>query len=106
MFDAIKNLIGGGSGNVDAGSLLTAATQHLNDLPHNELTDHVTGAIQNLQQSNPQLAGQLQGLVQQVGQNPGDFKGAVAQFISSNPSVLQSFAPDFAKGLLGKVTGQ
>jgi hypothetical protein len=106
MFDSIKNLIAGqfGSG-TDSGQILAAATEHLDQLPHGELVDHVTVAITNLQQNNPELASQLQGLVQQVASNPGDFKDAVAQFISSNPSVLEQFAPDFAKGLLGRLGG-
>ena len=103
MFDQLKSMLPGDLQNVDTSQLASAATEHIGQLPHDELVDHVQTAVGNLQQQNPQLAGQLQGLVQQVASNPSDFKNAVTQFITSNPQALQSFAPEFTQGLLAKL---
>ena len=103
MFDQLKSVLPGQLQNVDATQLASAASEHIGQLPHDELIDHVQTAVGNLQQQNPQLAGQLQSLVQQVASNPSGFKDAVTQFIASNPQVLQSFAPEFAQGLLAKL---
>ena len=105
MFDEIKNMAMGQLQNADPSQLAAAAEEHLSGMPHNEIVDHVQTAVSNLQQSDPEMAGKLQGLVQQVSQNPSDFKGAVVGFIQSNPQVLQHFEPGFAQGLISKVTG-
>lgn len=105
MFDQLKNMVMGQIENADPTQIAAAAQQHVGDMPHNELIDHVQTAVSNMQQSDPDMASKLQGLVQEVSQNPSDFKGAVVGFIQSNPQVLQHFAPDFAQGVLSKVSG-
>ncbi len=103
MFDQIKDMIKGQIERTDPNELAAAAEEHVGSIPHGDLVNQVQTAVANLQQTNPDLAQKLQGLVSQIASNPSDFKGAIVGFIQSNPQVLQQFSPDFAQGLLSKL---
>ncbi|MEO6834371.1 MAG: hypothetical protein ABI231_00455 [Candidatus Tumulicola sp.] len=105
MFDAIKNIVQQAtSGNLDPQALTQAATDHLGSVGGDELAGHLQTAATNLQQQGQgDLAQQAMALVSQVQSNPGEAKGAIVSFITSNPQVLQHFAPEFAQGILSRI---
>lgn len=87
----------------DPQALAQAASDHLSQIDSGQLSDHLQTAAQSLQQNGQgDLAQQLLGLAGSAG-NGGSVVSEVTSFISSNPQVLEHFAPDFAQGILGKL---
>jgi hypothetical protein len=104
----------------DPADLEQAASDHLGGMDVGELVGHLTqsvqnmdgGAVGNLVQSLTGALGQsgtgstdVGTLIQEAAQNPGALKDAAVDFIKNNPDAIQQFTPDFAKGLLAKLTG-
>jgi pyridoxal/pyridoxine/pyridoxamine kinase len=81
-----------------------AASEHLGTMDNAEITGHLQTATTNLQlQGQGDLAQQAMALVSQVQSNPSGAKDAIAAFVSSNPQILQHFAPSFAQGILSRI---
>ena len=106
MFDEVKTMAERAmSGNADPQALEQAASAHIDQMDQGEVSDHLQTAATNLQsQGQPDLAQQALGLVSQLRSNPGGgAKDEVVNFITSNPQVLQHFAPSFAQGILSRL---
>ena len=92
------------SGQVDQQSVSQAANDHVSQMEPGELTQHLQTAAENANQNGqPDLAQQIMGLIQRNGTNPDALKQDAITLISSNPQILQQFAPDFAKNLLSRI---
>jgi hypothetical protein len=92
------------SGQIDQQSLNQAADQHISSLDPNQVLQHVQTAATTAQQNGDSgVAGMLTGLLNQQGSNPQGIQGALVSIITNNPQILQHFAPDFAKGILGNL---
>lgn len=91
------------TGEVDQQAVGQAAQDRVADMDHDEVAQHVQTAANNAQQNGDQsLAQQLMGLVENHGSG-GDLKQQVVSLVTSNPQILQHFAPEFAKGILSKL---
>lgn len=92
------------SGQLDQQSLNQAADQHISSMDPNQVLQHVQTAATTAQQNGDSgVAGMLTGLMNQQGSNPQGIGGALVSIITNNPQILQHFAPDFAKGILGNL---
>ncbi len=92
------------SGQIDPQSLSQAADQHIGSLDPNTVMQHVQSAANTAQQNGDTgMAGMLTGLLSQQGSNPQGIQGELVSIITNNPQILQHFAPDFAKGILGNL---
>jgi hypothetical protein len=92
------------SGEIDQQSVGQAADEHVSSMDAGQLTQHVQTAANNAQQNGDTgLAAQLTGLLEQYRSNPQNLKGELVSLITNNPQVLQHFAPEFAKNILGKI---
>lgn len=90
------------SGEVDLQSVGQAAGQHVNSMDSSDLSQHVQTAASNAQQNGDTgIAAQLMSLLEQHRSNPDSLKGEVIDLIKNNPQILEHFAPDFAKNILG-----
>jgi len=90
------------AGEVDLQSVGQAASQHVNSMDNSDLSQHVQTAASNAQQNGDSgFAAQLTSLMEQYRSNPEGLKGEVVDLIKNNPQILQHFAPDFAKNILG-----
>jgi len=105
MFDDLKNMAEQAlGGNLDPQAVEQAAGEHLNSMDNSQIADHLQTAATNLQQQGQgDLAQQAMSLISQVQTNPSGAKDAIASFVSSNPQVLQHFAPGFAQGILSRI---
>ncbi len=105
MFGEVEGLIQKvTTGEIDKQSVSQAASEQVNTMPHEEVAQHVQTAAQNAQQSGqPDIANQLMQMVQQSGTNPQALKQDVISLISSNPQIIQHFAPEFAQRILGSL---
>jgi hypothetical protein len=89
------------TGEIDQQSVSDAANEQVNSMPHEEVAQHVETAAQNAQQNGqPDLAQQLMQMIQQNGSDPQALKQDVISLISSNPQIIQHFAPEFAQRIL------
>lgn len=92
------------TGEIDQQSVSDATTEQVNTMPHDEVVQHVQTAADNAQQNGqPDIAQQLMQMVQQSGSNPQALKQDVISLISSNPQIIQHFAPAFAQRILGAI---
>jgi hypothetical protein len=104
MFDDIKGLIGqkieqAGTQNVGA-----AARDTIGNMPPGEVAQHAQTAMTNLNdQGQPDLAKELQDVVQAAQDNPVGLKNAVIGFVEHHPQAIAAFAPGVAKDILGKI---
>lgn len=105
MFGEVEGLIQKvTTGEIDQQSVGQAATEQVNTMPHDEVVQHVQTAANNAQQSGqPDIAKQLMQMVEQSGTNPQALKQDVISLISSNPQIIQHFAPEFAQRILGSL---
>ncbi|HEY1975770.1 MAG TPA: hypothetical protein VGG89_04475 [Candidatus Baltobacteraceae bacterium] len=103
MFNEVEGLVQKfTTGEIDQGSVSQAASEQVNTMPHEEVAQHVQTAAQNAQQNgDPDMAQQLMQIVAQHGSDPQALKQDVVSLISSNPQVIQHFAPEFAQKILG-----
>lgn len=92
------------TGEIDQPAVSQAASEHVSNMSHEQLTQNLQNAAQTAQQNgNEGLAQQIMGLVSQHGSNPQDLKQEAISLISSNPQILQHFEPQFAKDLLNRI---
>lgn len=97
----IQQATGGGA---DTESVGQAAEDHLNQMPADEVSDHLQTAADNANQNGqPDIAQTLEGMVANRQMDPEGLKAAAISYIRSNPQVLTHFAPSFAQGLLNRV---
>jgi hypothetical protein len=92
------------TGEVDNQSVTQAAGASVASMEHKDLTQHVQTAANNAQQNGqPDLAQQLFSLLEESRSNPQALKSGVISLIENNPQILQQFAPEFAKSVLGRI---
>jgi hypothetical protein len=105
MFNEIVGLLQQVTGGqVDPQAVSQAASDHVSSMDSSDLTQHLQTAADNANQNGQGgIAQQIMGLIQQSGTNPEALKQNAISLISNNPQILQQFAPDFAKGLLGRL---
>lgn len=105
MFNEVEGLVQKvTTGEIDRQSVSVSAQQEVNTMPHEEVAQHVETAADNAQQNGqPDLANQLMQMLQQHGSDPQALKQDVVSLISSNPQIIQHFAPEFAQRILGSL---
>lgn len=105
MFNEVAGLVQKvTTGEIDRQSVGQSAQQQVNTMPHEEVAQHVQTAADNAQQNGqPDLAKQLMQMLQQDGSDPQALKQDVVSLISSNPQIIQHFAPEFAQKILGSL---
>ncbi len=114
MFDNLENLAQQAlgekldpqalAGNLDPQAVGQAVSEHLGTMDGGQVADHLQTAATNLQQQGQgDMAQQAMALVSQLQSNPAGAKDAIVAFVSSNPQVLQHFAPSFAQGILSRL---
>ena len=92
------------SGDADPQAVSQAASDHVESMDHSDLTQHLQTAADNANQSGQgDFAQQIVGIIERNGTNVDGLKQDAVALISNNPEILQQFAPDFAKGLLGRL---
>lgn len=92
------------TGEIDQQSVSDAASEQVNTMPHEEVAQHVQTAAQNADENGqPDIAQQLMQIVEQHGSDPQALKQDVVSLISSNPQIIQHFAPEFAQRILGSL---
>jgi hypothetical protein len=92
------------TGEIDQPSVSQAATDHVSNMSHDQLTQNLQTAAQNAQQSGSgDVAQQIMGLLSQHGSNPQGLKQEAISLITSNPQLLQHFEPQFAKDILNRI---
>ncbi len=105
MFGEIESMVQRfASGEIDPQSVAQSAQANVGSMDHQELTQHLQTAADNAQQNGESgIAQQIMGLISQHGSDPAALKQDAISLISNNPQVLQHFAPDFAKRILGSL---
>ncbi len=105
MFNEVSGLLRQvTTGQTDQQSVSKAATDHVATMPSGELTQHLQTAADNANQNGqPDVAQQIIGIIERDGTNTEALKRDAVSVISSNPQILEQFAPDFAKGLLSRI---
>lgn len=103
MFDELKNLAVQKLERADPRAVSDAVRSEIGDLPPAEVAQHSQAAISNLQQTNPDLAKELEDLVKAGQVNPDALKSAVMSFIEAHPETLTQFAPKLAEGILSRL---
>ncbi len=105
MFNEVEGLMKRAvSGEIDQSSLQQAAEQHVQSVDDQTLKQNVQQAASNAQQNNqPDLAQQIQSMLQQHGTNPQALKDDVVALIKNNPEVLKHFEGGFAKNILSRI---
>ena len=105
MFGEVATLLGqfaGGSAE-DRQAAQSAAEDHVQSLPADQVQDHVQTAADNAQSSGQaEIANVLQGLLSGSG-NDQDLKSGLINLVKSNPQILTHFAPEFAQGILSRI---
>jgi len=104
MFNEVQGLLHQVTGGGDGQALSQAVQDHLGSMSHEDLKQHLQTAADNASASGQGgIAQQIMGLLGQHGSNPGGLKSEAISMITSNPQILEHFAPDFAKGLLSRI---
>ena len=105
MFNEVEGLVQKvTTGEIDQQSVSVSTQQEVNTMPHEEVVQHVQTAADNAQQNGQSdLAKQLMQMLQQHGTDPQALKQDVVSLISSNPQIIQHFAPEFAQKILGSL---
>lgn len=105
MFNDVQGLLQRvTTGEVDGSSVSQAAGDHLASMDQGELTQHLqTAADSATQKGQTSLAQQIMGVLSRNGSNPQGLKQDAVSLIAANPGILEHFAPDFAKGILGRI---
>lgn len=94
------------TGEIDQQSVSQATQEQVNSMPHEEVAQHVQTAANNAQQNGqPDIAQRLTQMVEQDRSNPQALKQDVISLISSNPQIIQHFAPQFAQKIVGSLRG-
>ena len=102
MFDEVKTILSSldNSGNNQA--VQQAAGEHVQNMDDSQVQQHVQTAANNASQKGDESSAQiLQSLLQ--AQQSGNLKQALVQQLTSNPQLLEHFAPGFAKGILSRI---
>lgn len=106
MFNELEGMLQkatGGAG-ADPQAVAQAADQHVSGMDAGELTDHLQTAAGNLRQSGePDLAQQIESMIEHKQADPEALKTAAVTLIRENPQIIARFAPPFAQGILGKL---
>jgi hypothetical protein len=85
-------------------ALEQAAEQHLSAMNPQEVTQHLQTAAGNASQNGqPDVAQEIQGMIERRSADPEELKNMAISYIKSNPQVLTHFAPSFAQGILNRV---
>jgi len=103
MFDDLKNLAVQKLESAEPTAVSDAVREEIGNLPPAEVAQHSQAAISNLEQSNPNLAKELQDLVKAGQVNPDALKSAVIGFIEAHPETISQFAPKLAQGILSRL---
>jgi hypothetical protein len=92
------------TGQVDQQSVSQAANDHVASMDPSEMTQHLQTAADNADQNGQgDIAQQIAGIIERDGGDMDALKRDAIGLISSNPQILQQFAPDFAKGILNRI---
>jgi len=105
MFQDIENFVGKiTTGEIDQQSVSDATTEHVSTMPAQDVAQHVQTAAQNAEQNGqPDIAQQLVQLASTSRSDPEALKQGVISLISSNPQILQHFAPAFAQRIMASL---
>jgi hypothetical protein len=98
LLGAAEKLLGGSS----SGDLQSAAEEHLGGLDQNAIVDHLAGMVPNLPDGARQ---EVEQLLKDAENDPSSLKGAAVSYITSNPQLVQQFAPGLMQGILARLGG-
>lgn len=106
MFNEVQGLLQRvTTGEVDQSKVSQAAEEHVSQMDQSQVQQHLQTAADNATQNGQTgIAQQIVGILQ-GSKDPDTLKQEAISLIQSNPQILQHFAPDFARGLLGKIEG-
>lgn len=81
-----------------------ATEDHVAAMPPDEVEQHLQTAAENANANGqPDVAQEIQGIIETRHVDPEELKNAAISYIKSNPQVLTHFAPSFAQGILNRV---
>lgn len=105
MFNEISGLLQQvRSGQVDQQSVSQAASDHVSSMDPSDVTQHLQTAADNANQNGQgDVAQVIVGIVERDGTDTEALKRDAIGLITSNPQILQHFAPEFAQGILGRI---
>lgn len=104
MFDEVKTILSSLDNNPKASQAVQqAAGDHVQNMNDEQVQQHVQTAANNATQNGNDSAAQIFKSLLQTHQSGGDLKQAVIQQLTSNPQLLEHFAPEFAKTILSRV---
>ena len=96
----LKQVIGGGQ---DA-AVGQAVEDHVGAMDGGEVSDHLQTAADNAAANGqPDVAHEIGDLISQFQSDPQALKAGAISYVTSNPQVLEHFAPGFAQGILSKL---
>lgn len=103
MFNEVKTILSSldNSGNNQA--VQQAAGDHVQNMNESQVQQHVETAANNAAQKGDGDAAQILSSLVSSARSGGDIKQALIQQLTSNPQLLEHFAPEFAKGILSRV---
>lgn len=91
------------TGEIDQTSISEAASDHVENMDHDELKGQLQQAADNASSSgNTGIAEMITTVVSQHGSNPEALKEQAVSLITNNPQILQHLTPSFAQGILGR----
>ncbi len=92
------------TGQVDQSSVSQAASDHVSSMDHADLTQHLQTAANNADQNGQtDVSQQIIGIIERDRTNTQALKQDAISLITSNPQILEQFAPEFAKNLLSRI---
>lgn len=92
------------SGQVDPQSVSQAANDHVGSMDPSDVSQHLQTAADNANQNGQgDVAQVIIGIIERDGTNIDALKTDAIGLITSNPQILQHFAPEFAQGVLGRL---
>ena len=104
MFNDIKGLVEQKLQQAGQNDVGNAAKDTIGNMPPGEVSQHAQTAMANLNENGqPDLAKELQDVVQAAQDNPVGLKNAVIGFVERNPQSLAAFAPGLTREILGKL---
>jgi predicted solute-binding protein len=103
MFNEVKTILSSLDNAANAQAVQQAAGDHVQNMSDAQVQQHVQTAAGNATQNGDDSAAQALRSILSSSQQSGGVKQALIQQLTSNPQLLEHFAPEFAKAILSRV---
>ena len=103
MFDEVKTILSSLDNAGNAQAVRQAAGDHVQNMNDVQVQEHVQTAADNATQNGDDNAASMFKSLLQAHQSGEGLKQALVQQLTSNPQLLEHFAPEFAKAILSRV---